>query len=250
MSNLASTKHQASTAHRPRPLLDLLISIVIPAVILMRLSGDEDLGASTALIVALVFPLGWGLYEFVKYNKFNFIALLGLISVVLTGGIGLLQLDPQWLAVKEAAIPGLIAIAVLISTRTPYPLIRTMLYKPGVINVEKIRQRLHALGNNAALESRLQNANYLLSGTFAFSAVMNYILASAVVTSPAGSAAFNEELGQLTLLSYPVIAIPSMLMMIAIFYYLWRTIHGMTGLTLEEIMVTQAGQEKQDKVSG
>jgi len=67
---------------------------------------------------------------------------------------------------------------------------------------------------------------------------MNYSLATWIVTSPAGSAAFNEELGRLTLLSYPVIAIPSTLMMMAIFYYLWRTIHGMTGLALEEILAS------------
>jgi hypothetical protein len=67
---------------------------------------------------------------------------------------------------------------------------------------------------------------------------MNYLLAKWIVTSPAGSTAFNEELGRLTLLSYPVIAIPSMLMMLAIFYYLWRTIHVMTGLTLEDILVS------------
>jgi len=48
-------------------------------------------------------------------------------------------------------------------------------------------------------------------------------------------AAFNEELGQMTLLSYPVIAIPSMLMMMAIFYYLWRTIQGIKELPLEKI---------------
>ena len=68
---------------------------------------------------------------------------------------------------------------------------------------------------------------------------MNYVLARSLVTSPAGSAAFNEELGQLTLLSYPVIAVPSMLMMMAIFYYLWRTIHGLTGLKLEEVVAPQ-----------
>ena len=67
---------------------------------------------------------------------------------------------------------------------------------------------------------------------------MNYVLAKWIVTSPGGSVAFNEELGRLTLLSYPMIAIPSMLMMMAIFYYLWRTIHGLTGLRLEEIMAT------------
>ncbi len=245
----ADTTAQKSPGHKPRPLVDLLVSIVIPSIILMKFSGDDALGASTALVVALAFPLGWGLYELLKYKKFNFIALLGLISVLLTGGIGLLQLDPQWLAVKEAAIPGLIGIAVLVSTQTRYPLIKTLLYNPKILNVDKIGQKLDKLGRTEMFEARLLNATYLLGGTFFFSAVMNYILARWIVNSPAGSAAFNEELGRLTLLSYPVIAIPSMLMMLAIFYYLWRTIHGMTGLVLEEILASHHLEGSKDNVS-
>lgn len=239
----------ATATHKPRPMIDLLVSIAIPSIILMKFSGAENLGATTALIVALAFPLSWGLFELFKYRQFNFIALLGLISVLLTGGIGLLKLDPQWLAIKEAAIPGLIGIAVLISTYTRYPLIRTLLYNPKFINVDKIRQKLNEGDNIEAFETRLQNATYLLSSTFLFSSVMNYILAKWVVTSPAGSASFNEELGQMTLLSYPVIAIPSMLMMMAIFYYLWRTINGLTGLKLEDILVTQPSDSKQNSTS-
>jgi len=249
MSNNPATFTQKSPDHKPRPLIDLLVSIVIPSLLLMKFSGENDLGTSTALIVALSFPLSWGFYELLKYRKLNFVALLGLISVLLTGGIGLLQLGPQWLAVKEAAIPGLIGIAVLVSTRTRYPLISTLLYNPAVINVGKIRKKLENRGNTAAFEDRLLNANYLLSGTFFFSATMNYILAKWIVISAAGSSTFNEELGRLTLLSYPVIAIPSMLMMMAIFYYLWRTIHGMTGLTLEEILGSVHSQNEPDNVS-
>ena len=248
MNNNYSTG-ATTAAHKPRPMFDLLVSIVIPSIILMKFSGAENLGASTALIVALAFPLSWGLFELFKYRKFNVIALLGLISVFLTGGIGLLQLDPQWLAIKEAAIPGLIGIAVLISTYTRYPLIRKLLYNPKLINVDKVRQKLNEYDNSKAFETRLQNATYLLSSTFLFSAVMNYVLAKWVVTSPAGSASFNEELGQMTLLSYPVIAIPSTLMMLAIFYYLWRTINGLTGLKLEEILATQPVMAKQDSTS-
>ena len=243
MNNTADSMTATPPAHKPRPMIDLLVSIIIPSIILMKFSGAENLGASTALIVALAFPLGWGLFELFKYRQFNFIALLGLISVLLTGGIGLLKLDPQWLAIKEAAIPGLIGVAVLLSTYTRYPLIRTLLYNPRLVNVDKIRDKLNESDNSKAFETRLQNATYLLSGTFLFSSVMNYSLAKWVVTSPAGSAAFNEELGQMTLLSYPVIAIPSMLMMVAIFYYLWRTINGLTGLTLEEILVKGVGDK-------
>ncbi len=235
---------QQPAQHKPRPLLDLLLSIVIPSIILMKLSAEEHLGATTALIVALAFPIGWGLFELIKYKKFNFIALLGLISVLLTGGIGLLQLDTQWLAIKEAAVPGLIGIAVLVSTRTRYPLIKTLLYNPKVMNVDKIKRKLDERDTSDVFDAHLMKATYLLGATFFFSAIMNYILAKWIVTSPAGSAAFNEELGQMTLLSYPVIAIPSTVMMMAILYYLWRTIHGMTGLALEEVLANA----KQDNV--
>src|SRR3546814_2948524 len=86
---------QTHAEHKPRPLIDLAVSILIPSLILMKLSGEDRLGADGALLLALAFPLGWGLWELAKYRKFNWIALLGLISVLLTGGIGLLQLDTQ-----------------------------------------------------------------------------------------------------------------------------------------------------------
>ena len=222
--------------HKPRPLIDLLVSIILPSIILMKFSGENDLGASGALIIALAFPLGWGIFELVKYRKFNFIALLGLVSVLLTGGIGLFELDTKWLAIKEAAVPSLIGLAVLASTFTPYPLVKTLLFNPKIMDVDKIEQRLEEHNSTPAFENRLMKANYLFAGTFVFSAIMNYILAKWIVTSPSGSTAFNEELGQLTLYSYPMIAIPSMIMMMAILYYLWRTINGLTGLGLEEIM--------------
>lgn len=222
--------------HKPRPWVDLLVSIVIPSVILMKLSGDDYLGSTWALIIGLAFPLGWGLFELIKYRKYNFIAVLGVISVGLTGGIGLMELDAKWLAIKEASVPALIGIAVMISTHTRYPLVRTMLYNHAVLNVDKIHDALLAKGNEGLFESRLQRASYYFSGTFFFSAVMNYIIAKWIVTSPSGTTAFNEELGRMTLVSYPMIAIPSMIMMMAIFYYLWRTIRRLTGFSLEEVL--------------
>ena len=229
--------------HKPRPFIDLLVSIILPSVILMKFSGENDLGATGALITALAFPLGWGIFELIKYRKFNFIALLGLISVLLTGGIGLLQLDLKWLAIKEAAIPSIIGLAVLASTFTRYPLVKTVLFNPKIMDVEKINEKLKENNGTAEFDARLMKANYLFAGTFLFSAIMNYILAKSIVTSPSGSAAFNEELGQLTLYSYPMIAIPSMIMMMAIFYYLWRTINGLTGLDLDGIMSSEFSEK-------
>lgn len=241
---MSNTLRPGPETHKPRPFVDLLVSLLIPSLILMKFSGEAQLGADKALVLALAFPLGWGLFELIRYRKFNFIALLGLISVLLTGGIGLLKLDNQWLAVKEAAVPGLIGIAVLVSTFTPYPLIRTLMFNKSLVNVDKIHERLESSGNTHIFEERLQRATYWFSGTFFFSSVMNYVLAKWIVVSPSGSEAFNAELGRMNLLSYPMIAIPSMLMLLGIFYYLWRTIHGLTGLEIDDVMTAGAPEKK------
>lgn len=222
--------------HKQNPLVDLLVSIVIPSVILMKFSGAQDLGALPALILALAFPLGWGAVDLLRCRRINFIAVLGLVSIMLTGGIGLLALDTQWLAIKEAAIPGLIGIAVVVSTRTRYPLVKTLLYNPALIDVARVEQSLTERGNAEAFAARLQTATWLLGGTFFFSAGMNYLLATWIVTSPAGSEAFNEELGRLTLMSYPAIAIPSMLMMMAVLWYLVKAMRNLAGLQLGDIL--------------
>jgi len=126
----------------------------------------------------------------------------------------------------------MLGFAVLLSARLGYPLVKALLYNPKVLNTERIARILGARGHSEAFEARLWNATYLLSATFFFSALMNYLLASWIVTS----AAFNAELGRLTLINYAAIAIPSIAMMLCIFYFLWRGIHRMTGLQLEEIL--------------
>ena len=219
---------------KPNPFLEPLITLVVPALILMKMSDPERLGALPALLLALAFPLVWGMRDLIRSRKLNLFAALGLVSVGLTGGIGLLQLDNQWLAVKEAAIPGVIGLAVIVSGQTRYSLIHALLLNPKLIDVARIQRQLSMRGTTRIFETRLRTATWLLGGTFFFSAAMNYLLATWIVTSPAGSPAFNEELGRLALLSYPMIAIPSMLMMMAVLYYLARTIRILAGLKFTE----------------
>jgi len=202
---LVTESNLPEAQQKPRPLVDLLVSIIIPSVVLMKFSGPDKLGATWGLVVALAFPVAYGLWELIINKKRNWIAVLGIVSVLLTGGIGLFKIDTKWLAIKEAAIPAIIGIGVLV----------------------------------ASIEKKLDGANNLFAGTFAFSAVMNFILAKWLVKSESGTSAFNEELGRMTLLSYPMIAIPSMIMMVGIFFYIWRTANKLTGLTLEEMVVTQ-----------
>jgi hypothetical protein len=158
------------------------------------------------------------------------------VSTLLTGGIGLLALDARWLAVKEAAVPGLIGIIILGSAWTASPLIRLLVFNASLFDVERVTAALKAKGSTVAFEQRLRQGTVLLAGTFFFSAVANYVLARWVVTSPAGTEAFNQELGRLTLLSYPVIAIPSTLMMMGLLFWLAREARRLTGLPMGEML--------------
>ncbi len=221
---------------KPNPLIELLVTLVIPSLILMKLSGPEDLGVVNALLLALAFPLFWGVRDLLVRRKLNWFAVLGLVSILLTGGIGLLQLDPQWVAIKEAAIPGLLGLIVAGSVFTRYPLVRVVLFSPALMNVERIQESLVQRGNQTAFEARLKTATWMLAASFFFSSVMNYLLATWVVVSPAGTPAFNEELGRMALLSYSVIALPSMLIMMAVLYYLSRAIRQLAGLKLTEAL--------------
>lgn len=231
-----------ASAAKPNPLVELTITLIIPALILMKLSGPENLGAGNALVLALSFPLTWGMRDFWNRRKINLFAALGVVSTALTGSIGLLELDTQWLAVKEAAVPGLIGLAVLASTYTRYPLVKTILLNPAIIDVARLQERLAAHGATRVFEERLLLATWMLSGTFFFSAAMNYLLATSIVVSPAGTPAFNEELGRLTLLSYPFIALPSMVMMAFVIHYLSRTTRELTGLSFLEFLSSASGQ--------
>jgi len=148
----------------------------------------------------------------------------------------LFELDVQWLAIKEAAIPSAIGLVVLVSGFWGKPLIAKMLLNPMLFNLDLIYQTLADNGKTEEFKAKIQRANHLLAITFVFSATMNYLLAKWIVVSPAGTAEFNEQLGEMTMLSYPVIAIPSMLMLIAIMFYVVKTLTRLTKLNFEQIL--------------
>lgn len=223
-------------AAKPNPLLEIAVTIILPAIVLMKFSGADSLGPLKALLLGLAFPLGWGLWDGFRRRKLSWLAVLGVVSTLLTGGIGLLALDAKWLAVKEAFVPSLIGLVIVGSVWTRTPLIHMLVFNASLFDVDKVNQALAAKGNTAAFETRLRQGTVLLACTFFFSAVANYLLTRWVVHSPAGTEAFNQELGRLTLLSYPIIAIPSMVMMMGLLYWLARQAKALTGLDMGDML--------------
>jgi len=220
-------------------ITEMAISIILPTLILKKLSGDDELGATMALILALSLPLGYGIYQFVKDKKVGFVPALGFISILLTGSIGLLELDAKYIAIKEALIPLVIGIATIISIKTPYPLVRTFIYNDMVLQVGKVDEALEGQHSRDAFDSTLVKATYMLASSFFLSATLNYALAKFIVTAQAGTAEFNDQLGTMNLLSYPVIVLPCMVIMIGTMIYLFKQIEKLTGLKFEQILNEQ-----------
>ncbi|GMG87483.1 VC0807 family protein [Biformimicrobium ophioploci] len=229
----------AKPEKRESLLANLALNILIPTLILTKASGEDMLGTKWAIVVALAFPLAYGARDLLRSGKVNFFSALGVISICLTGGISLLELDAKYIAIKEAAIPGLLGIATVISLYTPWPLVKTLLYNDRVLQVERIARALAEKGNSARFDQTLSHASWMIAGSFFVSSTLNYLLAKILLVSPPGTEAFNEELGKMTALSFPVIALPAMLILMATMFFLFRRITRLTELTLEEIVVHQ-----------
>lgn len=221
---------------KENPLINLVFNIVVPALVLMKLSKEEYLGPTWGLIVALAFPVGYFLYDLIKNGDKNFISILGFVSILLTGGIGLLKLSPDIYAIKEALIPLIIGLAVLVLVRTKYCVFNKLLYRPEVFEVEKINTILKERSNTERFQKKMTYANFFLASSFFLSAVLNYTLASIIVKSPAGSVAFNDEVARMTFLSYPVIVVPSMIILMSVFFFFIRDIKKLTGLKFDDMI--------------
>ena len=217
-------------------MVTILVNIVIPLIILTRFSKEEYLGPVWGLIIALLFPIVFGGYELIVQKQKSLIPIVGIVGVVITGVIGILKFPPQWIAVKEGAIPLIIGLIILYSTNKPWQLITKLLYTREIFNIDLIEERLNANGLHINLNRALSKANVFLSYSFFLSALINYFLAKVIVQSAAGTAEFNEEIGRLTMLSFPAIVVPSLIIIVFIFRYLVSSITKFTQLSSSEIL--------------
>jgi hypothetical protein len=104
------------------------------------------------------------------------------------------------------------------------------------MDTQRINQALVQHNRLQEFDKLLVNASWILAGSFFLSSVLNYLLAVVILTAEPGTVAFNEQLGKMTALSFPVIALPAMLVLTADLFYLFRGITKLTGMPLEEIV--------------
>jgi hypothetical protein len=237
-------------AARPKPenlFLNLAFNVAIPTAIMSWASGPRALGPKWGLVAALLFPLGYGIYDFAQRRRFNFISAIGFVSVLVTGGFGLMKLDGFWFAVKDGVLPGLIGLAVLASMRAKEPLVRELLYNPQVVDVERVDAALEARGTSTGFAKLLQSASYIIASAMLISAVLNYSFARAIIKSPPDTEAFNQELAKMHWVSLLGLSLPTMAMLMFALWRLFKGLSALTGLTIDEMMRQPPEKPKNDQ---
>ena len=210
--------------------IELALNVVAPTVVLLFLSDEDRLGPELGLVFGLSFPLAHAAWSRWRGAEISPLSVLAVISVVLTGGIGLLKLDARWFAVKEALVPLVMAAFTWGSRWTSYPVVDTLLWR--LLDKEAVSRHLAEKGAQDALRPMLDRVTVWFVGGFFYSAVVSFALARYLVTSPAGTVTFNEELGRFTFVSFPVVAIP---MTVAMGLALNRMLTGLETATGQEI---------------
>ncbi len=228
-------KQQNSFSH-------ILYNILIPIIILNQ-GHKFGLNAKVSLLLALSFPLFFTLRAFIKDKKIDFISLLGLLNVLVSGIFTLMTLEGMWFAIKEAAFPLLIGSFVLGSSFTKKPFFETVFLNPTTFNVDKVEARLISPEKKNEFFLLMKLLTRWLSISFLLSSILNFGLAlyvftplSETLTESEKQEVLNEQLSRMHLYSLGVILVPSMIFLGTLIYFAFKRINHITGLTTDELI--------------
>lgn len=259
-----NTEPQAPKPAQEHPLANILINVLIPVLALSYLSKDPamqealgktakfwHIGPINALIVALAFPISYGIWFFIKTKKMNFFSGLGLFSVLLTGGLTLFLWNKDGtvkehaavlFGLKEASIPFVLGIAIIASHWSKTPLLRTFLYSDSLFDIRKIEGRVAELGNETKYQKVLLDATLLFAGSFLLSTLMNFGMAIWFLgdldhTAPNARELYNAQVAKVTGWGFLVIGVPIMLFLFLTLRKLLKGLNQVTGLEDEQLMM-------------
>ena len=227
------------------PLLSLVVNIALPVLILNKAAkylGTH--GTLWGLLLALSFPLAYGIRDyFFNHNK-NYVSLLGVVNACLTGSLALFQLEGRWFALKDATLPYCLGAYVLISSFTDQPFARVFFLNPQILKVDVLQSALERKGTVADFNQLLRRGSRFFSMSFFISGTINFFLALRVFThiDPSLSVAdrsqvLNEQIAHMTWLSLGMIALPLVCFTGLFLYWFFRRLSGLTGLKIDELTV-------------
>jgi hypothetical protein len=240
-----STEAPAAAKPAPKqenPLLNILLNVLLPVTVLSMCSKQGDrpwhLGPQWALVIAVLLPVGYFIWDYRERRKVNAFSIIGFVSVLFTGGLGLLNLSAQAFGIKEASVPLILAFVIWWTGRGEKPLVRTLLLNPDVVDVAKVESAIAAHSARPDFDRLIKTSTWLLVATMLMSAALNYFLAIYFISGKEpGSTEYTEAIGRQTGWGWVVIGVPSMAMMIFAMLRLFKGVKRLTGLNTDEILL-------------
>ncbi len=236
-----ATAAPAVPAKQENALASLLLNVALPVTVLSYCSKESGLigvGPKWALIIAMAMPLAYQAYDWNQRRKINIFSVIGLIGVLLTGGLGLLELSAQAFAFKEAAIPLLLAALFVWTHRAGRPLVKVLLMNPDLMHVAKIERLIRERQQDQPFQRVLWQATLTLAGSFVISAALNYGVALYFLEGKTpGSEAYTAAIGKITGWGFLITGVPMMAFLIVTFLRLLRRLQDLTGLSRDDLMV-------------
>jgi hypothetical protein len=241
-------------AARENPLHNFLLNVILPVVALSVLSKDGGrpwhLGPVLGMALAVAMPLGYGIWFAVRNRRANAFSLIGLGSVLLTGGITLLawrpdgSIHPQaalMFASKEASIPFILGVCVLVSHWTRSPLVRVLLFNPEIFDVPRIEAAVRERGREREFRALLWHVALAFGGSFLISTGLNFVLAMHFLggldtTALNARELYNDAVGRQTFWGFIVIGGPIFIMLAVTLFWLVKRLGQITGLDQEQLL--------------
>lgn len=233
---------EKSNKKKENSLVSILFNIVIPVIVMTKMNGTEGsfaLGPKVSLAVAVSFPLIYGIVHFVRSRQVNFISVLGFVSVLLTGVFGLMELSPVVMAIKEASVPLIIAVVVFVSIKLDKNVVYSLFFNEDIVDVDRIYSALDERNSREEFDKMFRSSSYWVVVSFLLSSILNFTLARIILQSQPGTEAYTEEIGKLTGLSFPIIAVPCTIILVVVMFHIFKQATKLTDIPLEEMLKTK-----------
>ncbi len=221
----------------PSPLLEIVLTVILPSFALDYLSSPARLGPFNALLVSLLFPVGFMLWCWYTKCRWNIFSIFGLATILLSGGLGLLKLDAVWVAAKESVMPVLLGLAFPLSHRWGKPILDIMIHQPQLLNQRSLQKALDSPEKQKAFDGALYRASWGIGLGMLLSSVGNFFFALYLLEGKTpGSEEFVKGLATLTWAGLFIIGIPLLGLMMLVMMRLIRSIRLITGLDQADLL--------------
>jgi hypothetical protein len=226
-------------------MLKALINIFLPVLILLTLSDDDRLGPLNAVLLAVGIPAAYGFWELWRSRKIDTSAILGIVSVLLTGVIAVFELPTELFAWKEAIVPVGFAVILLISNRMSFPVVKLLF--DAVQRRERVERLVEEQGAGPDYRKHIERSGTLWAGIMLLSGIMKFALSSFVVTAAAGTQKFNTQLATYELVQIPTSMLVTMVLILSLIFYIAKGTGTIIGLQPSEVL---RGGEKMARIGG